>query len=189
MDELEKYKQGLEARINQYLRREKATEDLIAFEVFASAFSAAEAGYGHSDICDAYPISFWRDETVTIPKAIARRIFEGWVRYQDTDSSITLGNAFNLEGGQGKSPIKKINKTLDLHLRRSNGVVLEKLYAEQTGAVFNLDATYFEVAAKESIRTGKKVKPDTIKKAYLEYGSKTEQKFRDKHREVSDLGS
>jgi hypothetical protein len=193
MDDLDRYKSLLEARIKQFLKRVEdgdATEEYVAFEVFVSLFDAANNGIEHSDICDAYPTPSWRDETVTIPKVITQCIFDGWMRYRETDSSVTVGNAFNLEGrSQGKSPIHKINKTKDAEIRRANAVVIQKLRAKQSGEEFDLDSTYFEVADREFSLTGNRIKPDTVKKAYLKHGAAVEQKYQDKHREVSDLRS
>lgn len=188
MDEIEKYKSKLRARIKQLLKRiesGQASKEYVSFEVFASLFDAADSGVTHQQIKDAYTIEAWRSETLTVPIAIARCIFDGWMKYRSTDSSVSLGNAYGLEGGQGQSPVVKKNQTLDLELKRSNAVLFEKLLAEKTKQPFKLEAAYFRVAGAEALVTGKKVSPDTVKAAYKKHRKRSLAEYRLKHREVS----
>ncbi|MFT6675939.1 MAG: hypothetical protein ACJAVM_002136 [Sulfitobacter sp.] len=184
MDEFDKYKNQLRARISQLIERIEegsATKDYVAFETFWSIFSAFEDGRTHEDIKDAYPLENWREDTVTIPRAIARRLAEGWGEYRSSDSSKTLGNAFNLEGGQGKSPVNKTNRNIDREKWRSNQVAIRIIEAELTEGSIKKIAIFHEVAELEFQKTGKKIKPDTVKAAFQEHGQSTLQAFREKH--------
>lgn len=189
MDDLEKYKRQMTARICQLLERlgsGETTESHIAFEIVSSLYDASEWGLDHKDLSDMYPISSWQEDTITVPRAIAHRFYLGWTKYQKSNGALKLGEAFALEGGgQGRSPVRKINKTIDEEKRRANAVVEKAIRAEMNEEPFKLLAAYYEVAEDESERTGKRVSPSAVKNAYQEHGLKTLETVRQKLREVS----
>ncbi|MFG6559230.1 hypothetical protein [Sulfitobacter sp. 1A15299] len=189
MADFQKYKEVLSARISQLLERvEKgeASKEHVAFEVLWSTFSAFEAGMTHEDLKEAYPIEAWREDTVTIPRELAQRLAEGWGAYRNPESDLSLGHAFNLEGGKGKSPTRKVNRTLDAELRRSNKVVAMLLEARLNGNLIKQLSLFYEVAAEETKRTGRRVSPDTVRNAFRKHGDKTMEKLRKKFPELLD---
>ena len=189
MDDFEKYKEVLSARISQLLDRVEKGEvskDYVAFEVLWSAFSAFERDMTHEDLKDAYPVEAWREDTVTLPRAIARRFADGWGSYRNTESNLSLGKVFELEGGKGKSPTKKLSRTIDTEIRRSNEVLVLLLKANLKNNPVKQLSVFYEVAAKETERTGKKVSPDTVRNAFREHGEKTLKKLGKNLAEVLD---
>lgn len=192
MDDFERYRTRLNARIEQYLARVEAgkvNKTFVSFELLWSIFSAHEGGYSHDEIKSAYPVQAWREDTVTVPTALLREVVSGWERYRAPENKATLDKCLGLSGSKGTSPVKKLNRTIDTEKRRSNEVVIRLLEKELESGWIKQLAVFHEVAEEESLRTGKKVEPRTIESAFQKHGASTMKKFWQKHREVSDPSS
>ena len=127
-------------------------KEAIAFETILSAFGASEGGLDHSAIKAAYPIQSWREETITLPKALIRVIVEAWVRYKSAPQGKTLGECMNLEGGgQGNHPAKERIEQLNKEARLSNEVLIEYLALKAMGGHVTWEKAYASVAENTGV--------------------------------------
>ena len=56
---------------------DKLPKELVALEVIQSAFSAFEVGKEHADFQAGYPVLAWREDVVSIPRALLRPLSGG----------------------------------------------------------------------------------------------------------------
>lgn len=130
--------------------------EAVAFETLLSAYSALAEGCSHNDIESAYPLTAWRERTVTIPKALLETLLNGWVKYRDAPSGSTFGEAFNLEGGgQGKHPVRHALKAYNEEIRLSQEVLVEYLAHSATEQRISYEQAIFRVAEKNGVSESK----------------------------------
>jgi hypothetical protein len=137
----------------------------VAFEVVSSFLGARMNGCSDDDLKDLW-LEGWGESGIVLPAAVVHCIAEGWLRYLNSPSGVTLGEALALEGGgQGKNRIK--NRQTKRDFERKAATRVEALYA-QVGfdESRSLDDIYNEVSSSPDFRG---VSPDTIRRAHRKY--------------------
>ena len=131
---------------------DKLPKELVALEVIQSAFSAFEAGKEHADFQAGYPVLAWREDVVSIPRALLRPLVEAWAKYKASPSGTTFGECLNIEGGgQGKQPALSTLKALNKQAKLSNEVMREYLISPIEGSEMSYETAISTVADTYSI--------------------------------------
>lgn len=159
-DDLNKSIFQLYNRSHMLLGNDKLPKSLISLEMLESAFSFFEAGHGHAELTEAYPVEAWREDTVEVPRAWIRVLVEAWQKYKKNGFQTTLGEAFELEGGgQGKQPAKHWLEMMNRATRMSAAVIVEYLNERSSGKSASWERACEIVAQKEDVSL------DTVKRA------------------------
>lgn len=138
----------MRGRINQYerlMREEKITNGFIALEVIMLLYDARESGISDQELSEIWPHA-WGDQGIFLPFVLVTEIVQGWHRYRDDYSSMSLEEALKVQKpGKGRKPIKSKMDTIDRETKRSNRVIREYILARQKG-----DSISFEEAARRA---------------------------------------
>lgn len=136
----------------RYYSQEKIPKEVVAFETIQSISQAMEGGLTHEEMLDSYPVKCWKEDTVTLPKALLRPIVEAWIAYKAAPSGKTLGECLNVEGGgQGKPPFKKKLEKINRDTNLANEVVLEYLVATSVSKRISWEEAINRVAHNKEI--------------------------------------
>jgi hypothetical protein len=103
--------------------KERLSREYIALDLLQSVFSAYEASAPSERVLNALPVAAWREDTVPVPRAWVRALADAWGRYkaaQSENGGRTLGECFGIEGGAGRSPTAKTERTRAKNQRMSN---------------------------------------------------------------------
>lgn len=170
-DPQEDFLTALNARSRQYADEVESGDlpkSYACLEVLASIFSAYEAGIDGVTLTSSYPVKAWRDDQVSVPRALLRPLVEGWMKYLDPELDYSLGEAFEIEGGgAGRRPTKVLQKKIDRDRRLSNLVIVDYLASQDEGAPISQDAAFQAVADAEGVSY------ETVKKAYRKHSPST----------------
>ncbi len=150
----------------------KLPKSYASLEILTSIFSAFEGGINKEKIAACYPVAVWREDRVEVPRALLRSIVQCWMEYVDAETSLTLGEAFGLEGGgSGKRPTKALQHKLDRNRRLSNLAIVDYISSRMDGTPISQDAAFQAVAESEGVSY------ETVKKAYRKHSPETLKKL------------
>jgi hypothetical protein len=94
--------------ILERLRKEgKLNEPYIALEALGALSRGVVSGRTELQLRTVWP-SEWGNETITVPLKLLLALSEVWGEYRQPENKMTLGEAFEIEGGgQGKHSMKE----------------------------------------------------------------------------------
>ena len=138
--------------ILERLRKEgKLNEPYIALEALGSLSGGVVSGRTERQLRTVWP-SEWGNEAITVPLKLLLVLSEVWVKYKQPENKLTLGEAFEIEGGgQGKHPMKSILATIDRDRHLANKVEFLYIKKEDDENPLRLEEAITEVADKEGL--------------------------------------
>lgn len=147
--------------------RGELNTNYIAFEVLAAFLGARIEGYSDAELREVWPDA-WGDGYITLPTAIVETLARSWMTYQSAGPAQTVGEVFKIEGGgQGKSPMKRAQKTRLARKRLAR--LVEAYYVANRQSQ---EAACKAVAEKEGLPF------DTVDSAHREHGPALREKSR-----------
>ena len=132
-------------------KEEKLNTPFIALEALGALSGGVVSGRTERQLRTVWP-SEWGNETITVPLALLLVLSEVWVKYKQPENKLTLGEAFEIEGGgQGKHPMKSILATIDRDRHLANKVEFLYIKKEDDENPLRLEEAITEVADKEGL--------------------------------------
>jgi hypothetical protein len=150
--------------ILERLRQEgKLNEPYIALEALGALSRGVVSGRTELQLRTVWP-SEWGNETITVPLKLLLALSEVWGEYRQPENKMTLGEAFEIEGGgQGKHSMKEKLATEKGYIRLARKVEILYIAKEDDEDALTLEEAIEEVAGKEGVAF------ETVKQAHKKY--------------------
>ena len=150
--------------ILERLRKEgKLNEPYIALEALGALSRGVDSGRTERQLRTVWP-SEWGNETITVPLQLLLDLGKVWGEYRQPENKMTLGEAFEIEGGgRGKHPMKEKLATEIGYIRLANKVEILYIAIEGDENPLRLEEAIAEVAGKEGVGF------ETVKQAHQQY--------------------
>ena len=151
-------------QILERLRKEgMLNTPFIALEALGSLSGGVVSGRTERQLRTVWP-SEWGNEAITVPLALLLALSEVWGEYRQPENKMTLGEAFEIEGGgQGKHPMKEKFATEKGYMRLARKVETLYIEIENDENPLRLEEAIAEVADKEGVGF------ETVKQAHKKY--------------------
>jgi hypothetical protein len=144
-------------------KEEKLNTPFIALEALAELSEGVVSRRTERQLRTVWP-SEWGNETITVPLKLLLALSEVWGEYRQPENKMTLGEAFEIEGGgQGKHSMKEKLATEKGYIRLARKVEILYIAKEDDEDALTLEEAIEEVAGKEGVAF------ETVKQAHKKY--------------------
>ena len=144
-------------------KEEKLNTPFIALEALAALSEGVVSRRTERQLRTVWP-SEWGNEAITVPLKLLLDLGKVWGEYRQPENKMTLGEAFEIEGGgRGKHPMKEKLATEIGYIRLANKVEILYIAIEGDENPLRLEEAIAEVADKEGVGF------ETVEQAHKKY--------------------